>query len=317
MNNFNLGEVLTTSWKIIWKHKVLWVFGILASFARGGGGGSGGGGGNSGYQTGSGNAPFPTDQFERGFDQVGRFFQENLWVIVVVIIAIFIFSFLLYALGMMGKIGLIKGVYKVENGAQALSFGELWSESMPYFWRIFGMNFLIGLAFAVILIPLVLFGVLTAGIGFLCVLPLLCILIPISWVVMVILEQAQPAIVLENLGILAGLKRGWQIVKTNAVNFIILALVVGIGGAIISIIIAIPLILAFLPIVIGANALRESLIPVYIALACCAIYFPVLLLLGGILTAYIQSVWTLTYLRLTKLQENQQNHAPVFVEGNA
>jgi hypothetical protein len=29
--NFNFGEVLTRAWQIIWKHKVLWVFGILAS----------------------------------------------------------------------------------------------------------------------------------------------------------------------------------------------------------------------------------------------------------------------------------------------
>ena len=65
MNNFNFGEVLTRAWQIIWKHKVLWIFGILASCARGGGGGSSGGGGNSGYQTGSGDNPFSGDKIER------------------------------------------------------------------------------------------------------------------------------------------------------------------------------------------------------------------------------------------------------------
>src|SRR5437773_2631742 len=30
MNNFNFGEILTRAWQIIWKHKILWVFGILA-----------------------------------------------------------------------------------------------------------------------------------------------------------------------------------------------------------------------------------------------------------------------------------------------
>lgn len=303
MNNFNLGEVLSTSWRTIWKHKVLWVFGILASFARGGGGSSAGGG-NSGYQTGSGDASFPTEQFERGMQQAAQFFEQNLWVIIAGVVIIIVLSILLYAAGMMGRIGLIKGVYKVENGAETLSFGELWSESMPYFWRIFGMNFLIGLAFVLIFIPLVLFGFVTAGIGFICILPLLCILVPISWVIAVVMEQAQPAIVLENLGILAGLKRGWQIVKTNAVNFIVLALIVGVGGAIISIIIALPIILAFLPIFIGAGVLRESFTPIYIALACFALYLPVIIFLNGILTAYIQSVWTLTYLRLTKPTED-------------
>ncbi|MDO8752659.1 MAG: hypothetical protein Q7J80_02100 [Anaerolineales bacterium] len=303
MNNFNLGEVLSTSWRTIWKHKVLWVFGILASFARGGGGSSAGGG-NSGYQTGSGDASFPTEQFERGIQQAAQFFEQNLWVIIAGVVIIIVLSILLYAAGMMGRIGLIKGVYKVENGAETLSFGELWSESMPYFWRIFGMNFLIGLAIVLIFIPLVLFGFVTAGIGFICILPLLCILVPISWVIAVVMEQAQPAMVLENLGILAGLKRGWQIVKTNAVNFIVLALIVGVGGAIISIIIALPIILAFLLIFIGAGVLRESFTPIYIALACFALYLPVIIFLNGILTAYIQTVWTLTYLRLTKPTED-------------
>jgi len=148
MNNFNLGEVLTTSWKTIWKHKVLWVFGILASFARGGGGSSAGGG-NSGYQTGSGDVSFPTEKFERGMIQIAQFFEKNLWMII-----------------------------------------------------------------------------------------------------------------------------------------------------------ALPLILSLLPIFIGMNTLNKSFTPVYITLACCALYLPVIIFLNGILTACIQSVWTLTYLRLTKPTES-------------
>ena len=34
MNNFNFGEILTRAWQIIWKHKILWIFGILASCGR-------------------------------------------------------------------------------------------------------------------------------------------------------------------------------------------------------------------------------------------------------------------------------------------
>lgn len=312
MNNFNFGEALTRAWQVIWKHKVLWVFGILASFARGSGGGSSGGG-NSGYQTGSGDSPFSGDQIERGMNQFGRFLENNLWIIIAVIVAIFLLSFVFFMLGMMGRIGIIKGVAQAEKGADKLSFGELWSESMPFFWRIFGLNFLIGLAFMVILLPLVLFGVFTAGIGFLCILPLLCILIPLSWVFMVIIEQAQAAIVLEDLTMLDGFKRGWEIVKANAGPMVIMALILGIGGTVIGVIIALPIILAAVPLIIGANRLNETLAPIYIAAACCAAYFPILLFLNGILTAYIQSAWALTYLRLTQ----QKEEAPVIIEANA
>jgi len=47
-----------------------------------------------------------------------------------------------------------------------MGFGELWSESQPYFWRVFGLSFLIGLAFLVILLPIVAIGILSAGVGF-------------------------------------------------------------------------------------------------------------------------------------------------------
>lgn len=311
MNNFNFGEVLTRAWQNIWKHKVLWIFGILASCARGNSGGGSGGGGNSG--TGGGDVPFSGDQFEQGITQVGRYIEQNLWIIFAIVMVIILLSFISYALGMMGRIGLIKGTYKIENGAQKLAFGEIWAESTPYFWRIFGLNFLIGLAFLAILIPLVLFGFITAGVGFLCIIPLVCILIPASWVLAVVVEQAQSAIVIKDLGMLDGLKHGWEIVRSNAVPMIIMTLILGIGSVIIGILIALPLILALIPIIIGMETLRESLTPIYISLACCAVYMPVLIFFNGILTAYIQSAWTLTYLRLTKPKEE----TPVFVEANA
>ena len=314
MNYFNFGEVLTRAWQIIWKHKVLWIFGILASCARGGGGGSSGGGGNSGYQTGSGDNPFSGDKIERVMNQVGTFLENNWWIIVAVVVGIILLSFVFYFLGMMGRVALIRGVAQADKDAESLSFGELWAESMPFFWRVFGLNFLIGLAFLVLFIPLVLFGIVTAGIGFLCLIPLLCIMVPLSWVVMAIIEQAQNAIVLEDLNMLDGFKRGWEIVKANAVPIIIMMLILGVGSAVIGVIIAIPMILALVPFIVGAaTAAQQSFTPFYIAAACCVAYFPVLLFFNGVLTAYIQASWTLTYLRLVKSKEE----APVIIEANA
>ncbi len=305
---FDFGEVLTRSWQIIWKHRILWVFGILASFARGGGGGNSGGSNNSDYSQDN-----PFQQFNPQFRQFLQFIEENWWVIIVIVLAIFLISMLFYSLGIMGRIGLIQGVAKVEKGAEILTFAELWSESMPYFWRIFGINFLIGLAIFIIIIPFILLGVFTAGIGFACLLPLICILIPVGWIVSIILEQAQPAIILENLSMLDGFKRGLEIVKNNVFNFFILALIVLIGGGIVGFILALPFLLAVVPLILGAGNLSQSFTPFYFTLACCALYFPILLFLNGILTAYIQSVWTITFLRLTQPTDN----VPIIAEANA
>ncbi len=312
MNNFNFGEVLTRAWKNIWKHKVLWIFGILAGCARGSGGGSGGG--NSNYSSGpGGESPFSGGQFEQIMGQVGLYVEQHMWVIIAAILVLMVIGIFAFALGMIGRVGMIKGIALAEKGAESISFGEVWSESLPYFWRIFGLNFLVGLAFAVLIIPLVLLGAVTAGVGFICLIPILCLLVPVGWAVSIILEQAQVGIVLEDLGMLDGFKRGLQIVKANIMPTVVMSLILGIGGGIVGVIISIPLILAFIPVLMGMAALRESFTPLYISLACCAVYMPVLIFLNGVLTAYIQSAWALTFMKLAQPKED----APIIIEANA
>jgi hypothetical protein len=309
--NFDFGNVLTRAWQIIWKNKILWIFGILASCTRGGGGG--GGGGNTGYQFSGDQPPFANDELARQMEQFGQWLTENWWIPVAIGIALIVLAIAFALIGFIGKIGLIRGTYQAETGAASLNFGELFSGSMPYFWRVFGLSFLIGLAFAVIIIPLVLFGVVTAGIGFLCIIPLICILVPLSWVLMVVVEQANAAIVIEDLRMFDGFKRGWEIAKANVGPIIIMALILLIGGGIVSIIFAVPIFLMVIPLIpsIVSGEFQQS--GFLIAGLCFVAYLPVLIVLNGILSAYIQSAWTLTYMRLTVPREN----APVLVEANA
>jgi len=302
--NFDFGNVLTRAWQIIWKHKVLWIFGILASCSRGNGGG------NSGGSRSSNSAP---DQFGYQFEQFSSWMQDNWWIIAILVLFVILLTLVFTAIGYIGRIALIKGTHKAEQGAESLPFGELFSESLPYFWRVFGLSFLVGLVFFVILMPLVLIGVFTAGVGFLCILPLICILIPVAIAVNLVLEQANAAIVLEDLGMFDGFKRGWEVVKNNAGATIIMALILGIGGGIVGLVIAIPIFIAIVPIVFGAAA--ETTAMLWVGIACVALYLPVIIFFNGVLTAYIQSAWTLTFMRLTapapKLDE------PLVFEANA
>src|SRR5688572_19117784 len=126
--NFNFGEVLTRAWQIIWKHKVLWVFGIFAGCGRGGGGGSGG------QVSGSGDQTFP--QIEQYIQQLGRWIEDNPWIVAIFVLLVVLLLIVSIFLGTIGRIGLIRGTYQAEIGAERLNFGELFSESMPYFWRV-------------------------------------------------------------------------------------------------------------------------------------------------------------------------------------
>jgi hypothetical protein len=309
--NFNFGEVLTRAWQIIWKHKVLWIFGILAGCGRGGGGGSGGGA----QGTGSGDQPFP--QFEQFFQQIGQWIQENPWIVAVLVLLVIGLVIVSIFLGTIGRIGLIKGTYQAEAGAERLNFGELFSESTPYFWRVFGLSFLIFLLALVVFIPLVLggtlFSALTAGIGLICLLPVICLLVPLLWLLSVVIEQANVAIVLENLGIGDGFRRGWEVVRANIGPILLLTLIIFIGSGVVSFFIAIPIIAAVVPLIF--SAVNNTTGPIWLTVICCAAYLPILLVLSGILNAYVQSVWALTYMRLTA--KPPQDNPPVVLEANA
>jgi hypothetical protein len=294
----NIGEVLSKAWQIIWKHKVLWIFGILASCSNG----SGGSNASSSFQS-NGN------EFSSG---VESFFNQTpdwqlIMIGVIIFLVILVLVLLAIFLGTMGKIGLIRGTQQADQDAEAkLTFGELFSGSMPYFWRVFLLNLLVGLAIFVVafIIAIIAFmaTVATLGIGLICILPLICLLIPVAWFVNVIIEQSSIAIVVENLGIMDGLKRGWEIVKENAGTMIVMWLILVLGITTIGgLIIAIPLIMsigtAVVPLLLGGEeAIKSSII---LAGICFVAYLPIMIVLGGILRSYVGSAWTLTYMRLT------------------
>ena len=218
-------------------------------------------------------------------------------------------------LGTIGKIGLIRGTVQAEDGKEKLSFGELFSGSMPYFWRVFLLNLIVGLAFALVIIIFALiaiFGsVITLGVGLICLIPLLCIIIPLFIVagaaIGVIVEQSNNAIVIEELGIMDGLKRGWEVVKGNVGSFILMWLILVLGiGLIGGLIIGLPLLLTIGPIMaaIFAGGERAIIGGVVVAAICFVAYLPFLIVLGGILRSYVGSAWTLTFLRLTSPPES-------------
>ncbi len=292
--NFNFGEVLTRAWQITWKYKVLWIFGILAGCAEG----SGGSGNNGIRNGGDGNNPFP--QYQQYADAFGRWITENWWVVVLFVIVIFVLIIIAIFLGTIGRIGLIRGTLQAETGTSMPAFGALFSQSTPFFWRIFGLSLLFGLAVFAVFFSLFMAGVLTAGIGFLCILPIICILIPVMIFLGLVLEQAYIAMVKENLGIVEGWNRGWTVVRNNLGPILVMWLIMGVLTFIIGLLIALPIILIFIPAVFAyAVGNQQDFTPLLIAGGISLLYLPILILLRGILATYKGSAWTLTYLRLT------------------
>jgi hypothetical protein len=170
-------------------------------------------------------------------------------------------------------------------------------------------------------VPLILLVALTAGgegflLVFICLLPLICLLLPVGFAVGIILEQANRAMVLEDLGLLDGLRRSWEICRANIWPLIVMALILFGITLLLGIVIALPIFIVVFPTIIAfAMGEGQSFTPLYIALACICLYAPVSWVLNGILTTYTQSAWTLTYLRLT--QKPATPEASVLAESNA
>jgi len=292
----DFGYVLKRAWEIIWKFKVLWIFGILASCGQA----SSSGGSNSGYRF--------SIQEGNVAPQIARFFNQLDPAMIALLIALGIFFslamiVLAILLGTIGRVGLIRGTVKAEQGVERLTFGELWRNSLPYFWRVFGLNLLIGVIIVVAVLAVFILGiiptVLTLG---LCLIPLVCLLFPVMWAVSVVIEQANVALVVENLGIIEALKHGWRVVRDNIGNMIVMSLILFLGvGLIGGAIIGLPLLIIATPAFVGAvsgtpDAFRNGML---VSGLLFLVYLPVLLLLSGILRSYTSSAWTLTYLRLT------------------
>jgi hypothetical protein len=312
----DIGNVLRRAWEIIWKHKVLWIFGIRAGCS----GGGGGGGGGSNVQFGrEGNVPPGWEPFFRQFETIPDW--QIALIVLVIILVVLVFVVLGIFLGTIGRIGLIRGTQQAEGGATSLSFGELFSGSTPYFWRVFGLNLLVGLALALLGITFAILAIVstiaTFGISLACLLPLICILVPVAWFVSVIVEQASIAIVLENLGVLDGLRRGWQVVRENLGTMILMALILVLGVSFIGgVIIALPILMIVVPAVIGASvAGDDGFGGVILAVVCFVSYLPVLLVLSGILRSYIETAWTLTFMRLTAAKPAEPAELQPSIEG--
>ena len=326
------GEVLTKAWKIVWKFKVLWIFGILASCGQSRSGNfnfnnsfrtSG-----NGYSTSTPNLPPAVmGQFYRFahlFDDPSFIWKFAAVVIAVICVIVLVEIFL----GTIGRIGLIKGSAEADAGAEKLTFGELWKESLPYFWRVFWLSFLIGAPFAIAIIGIAIGFVVTMiplasknpnMAGFLILLPVLCILLCVilllGIVVSFISTQAERAIVLEDKSILDGFKRGWEVLTKNLGPILIIWLISAAIGVVAAIVIALPLLVVMVPLVIAfvanMNNLNFSFTPWIVAFVCiiCA-YAPISWLANGIVMTYLQSVWTLTYLRITQPKQEEQTPVP-------
>ncbi|MCP4424163.1 MAG: hypothetical protein GY803_06705 [Chloroflexi bacterium] len=230
------GSLLRRSWDIVWNNKFMFVLGFLA--ALGGGGSNGGGGGRTNYDVGSG------DFTGEGLEQFRTFWAQYGALMIGLICAAVIVSFILWLIRLTAQTGMIESVSRIEAG-EKVTFGEAFSAGTAKLGRMVGVNVVMYGPFT--LLGLITFGVGAAtfgtavaaglsgasssdiealfggmGIAGICAACLGCLLIPLLIVVTTVYPFAQRGAVLQDLGVIDSIRHGWQIVKNNVSDIILL-----------------------------------------------------------------------------------------------
>lgn len=301
----DFGEVLTRSFQITWKHKIFWLFSALPtllSFII---------------------FPFvfvPVFFMDQGYFGDPFFLESPLYVILFVVVMLFI-ALLSYVLYGVSSSAVMLGTVRTEGGAESFTFRELFNDSKPYWWRVLGVLLLVGLGifivFAVIFGCFVLVGAVTAGLGFLCLQPLMLLMYPLMMVVYGMVEVAQVGVVADDLGVTDSIRRGWDLVRENFWRVTLISLIVYLIFYFFSFIITLPImaVFFFVPLFMldsGPSAFDPRTMMLF-AGGISLLFFPFMALVQGVGMTFMKSAFTLVYLRLSKPQEN----TPIVLEENA
>jgi uncharacterized membrane protein len=292
--SFDFGEVLSRAWQITWKHKVLWLFSALPVFLA--------------------FLIFPimiVPVFFFGMDSQGNpvLFENPIFIILFVAFNIVIstLSFVLYTIGTSCT---TLGVLRVEQGVEHLTIPGLFNEGMKYFARILGVGLLVtagvSAVFSAFFVCMALFGMVTMGLGFICAQPLIILLYPVMMVLYAFIEQAQAAVVSDDMGVTQAIARGWNLVKSNFWRVLLISLIVYLGIGFLSGIVMMPFMVPFffLPFLMEDQNVEFNMRSLGLMMvAFSVIFLPALALLQGITITFLKSTYTLVYLRLTRNKE--------------
>lgn len=322
----NYGNVLSESANIFWKHKVLWLFGVtLALFGQGEYGFSVNYQERYSYPVGEGgNAPNIPNPFENTIVQ--SFFENPVPFIIVFIILGLVWWLISNFVGWMCQGALIGMVDEIDQSGTT-SFGQGWDVGKGRVKNLFLLAIIFAIPQLIVFLPALiagfwlfsqvfdLFGASFTGNfpppeqmeerfasifptffgAFACIFPLLCIGGIVGWILGLLNKIAARSCVLENLGVMDSVKRGWNILRKNIgytlLNWFILAVFSGIFGfaaAMPALILWIPTARAFMHNDwSSATVVTGILTFTYFVIMGAGV--------GGILTSFNSTLWTKLY----------------------
>lgn len=247
------GNIFSRAWNICWNNKWIFVLGFLAALGTGGGN----------------NANFNFDQTAVSPEvaaNVERALEAAVPLFVALACVAFLVGIAFWLLRLVAQAGMIQAAVDADNGRKT-SLRQAFSAGTSHLLRFVGLDILTWGPFIILTIVLVVFffvstgatiGTLIeaevsdgaaaaapfAGLALLCAGLLLCLLAPLALLLIIIYALAQRSIVVEGLGVVSGFRRGWNVLRENLSDVLILAvLYVFIGflfGLVVGVVLLVP-----------------------------------------------------------------------------
>ncbi len=328
-------NLLERTWRITWRYRMLWVFGILVALTSGGGGGGGGRG--AGFYGGG------EPEFELGrFSMPGELPPRAMEGIVFFFVGLFLVLLLLGLIGMVvryiANTALLRMVEDYEETGEKRGFkwgvAAGWSRAA---WRLFLIDLLIYIPLVVLfliaitmaLTPLLLwltertalgiFGTVVTG-GLIVVLALVGMLVVA--VVELLRQFFWRACTFEGLGVFEAIREGYAMVRRHWVQVLTMwVITIGIRLAWGAFLIIVGLLLLLLGATLGgipaiivgilSRLVTEGVTPWVLA---AAVGLPILVIvvslpvifLQGIMETFSSTLWTLTYRELRAAERAEE-----------
>lgn len=294
------GKILKQAYHATFKHKSLWFLGMLVfsgvkfsvpNFGT-----------NSAELFNNGMFSDADPSLGSGMENFGSSIADYWWVIAIVMGLVLVLWLVALVLNNIAVAGMMIGADQARQGGKP-TFVSSFKAGLPYFWKVLGMNVLLGLAVGgvvvVISIPLVLLAITIVGLiiaipGFILLFAALMIVVPFKM-------YALQNIVLRQQSIMDSYKSAWYMLRHNFGNSIVMVLflgLIGFGVAFGALIIFGLVAGIFVALGFVAYAVAQWVLVVPIIIIGALVLIILTFLLKGIMTTFKYTVWHLTFIEL-------------------
>lgn len=294
VNNIPYMEILRKSFRLAWKNKLLWWFGFLIAL-------SSPGSLNLNFPSG-GNSDISDQKIETYMQPAKDFFFQYLnWIILGIAILVLI-GLVLYAIGKIARGALIKSINEINNGKQ-IGFKTGMIEGTKYFWKILGLDILLGLSLSIIslivLAPSIILFVYQAYVsGVFLILLAISFIVALAILASFLRNYGRIYIVLAGLPIWTSIENAYALFKKNFWPSIVLALLlmaIGLGTGIAFLLALFVLIMLLIALGLLAWVLAKTVGIIIFGIIATLILLVVIFIVRSALEVFYQTVWILFF----------------------